>query len=96
MSGFPCPRCGRIIRRIPASKARPVSIHCPRCRFMMHDYPRSCAGMIVVKGDAVLMLRRGHRPRRGYLDFPGGFIESGEAIEGAARRELQEETGLVV
>lgn len=52
--------------------------------------------MIVVRGDAVLVLRRAHRPRVGFLDVPGGFIEGGEDIERAARRELREETGLTV
>src|SRR5688572_30493143 len=62
----------------------------------MFDYPRACAGMVVVKGDRVLMLRRGHDPRRGWLDVPGGFMEAGESPEQAARRELVEETGLTV
>ena len=52
--------------------------------------------MIVMKDDAVLMLRRAHPPRRGCLDIPGGFMEAGESMEGAARRELREETGLVL
>jgi ADP-ribose pyrophosphatase YjhB (NUDIX family) len=52
--------------------------------------------MIVRRNDELLVLRRGHTPRRGYLDLPGGFIDAGESIEGAARRELREETGLVV
>ena len=42
----------------------------------------------------VLVLRRGHRPRRGYLDIPGGFVDAREDLEVAARRELREETGL--
>ena len=62
----------------------------------MYDYPRPCAGMVVVKDGALLMLRRGHPPRRGFLDFPGGFIDAGESIQTAARRELREETGLRV
>ena len=62
----------------------------------MFDYPRPCAGMIVVKAGALLMLRRGHPPRRGFLDFPGGFVDANEAIDDAARRELREETGLTV
>lgn len=52
--------------------------------------------MIVRKGDAILVLRRAHPPRIGFLDLPGGFMEAGEEIEAAARRELLEETGLRV
>ena len=63
---------------------------------MLYDYPRSACGMLVVKQDRVLMLERAHRPRLGYLDSPGGFIEPGEDLEAAARRELLEETGLRV
>ena len=61
---------------------------------MIYDYPRAAAGLLVVKGDRVLLLERAHPPRVGFLDVPGGFIEAGESIEGAARRELREETGL--
>lgn len=50
--------------------------------------------MLVVKGESVLLLRRAHRPRVGFLDVPGGFLEAGESLEACARRELREETGL--
>ena len=63
---------------------------------MLYDYPRSASGMLVVKRDQVLLLERAHAPRVGYLDSPGGFMEAGESIEDAARRELREETGLTV
>lgn len=63
---------------------------------MIYDYPRSAAGVLVVKRDQVLLLERAHAPRVGYLDVPGGFMEAGETIEGAARRELREETGLTL
>ena len=60
----------------------------------MFDYPRCCAGVVVLKEGRVLVLRRAHLPRRGFLDLPGGFLEANEAIEAGARRELLEETGL--
>jgi ADP-ribose pyrophosphatase YjhB (NUDIX family) len=63
---------------------------------MMYDYPRACAGMIVLRGDTTLVLRRAHPPKKGWLDTPGGFMEANESIEAAARRELREETGLTV
>ena len=100
MITFPCARCGSSLRRALRPGARrgqgPLEIRCPRCRFVMFDYPRPCAGMIVVRDKTVLVLRRGHAPRKGCLDTPGGFIDAGEDIEAAARRELLEETGLKV
>ena len=63
---------------------------------MIYDYPRAACGMLVVKQGNVLLLERAHPPRIGYLDSPGGFIEAGESLEAAARRELHEETGLRV
>ena len=91
---FPCARCGRPLRR--ALDERPPRIRCPRCRYLIYDYPRPCAGLLVLKGDDVLLLRRAFPPRRGCLDVPGGFLEAGEDIEQAARRELEEETGLTL
>ena len=63
---------------------------------MIYDYPRSAAGMLVVRRGHVLLLERAHAPRVGFLDVPGGFVEAGESLEGAARRELKEETGLTL
>lgn len=42
----------------------------------------------------VLLIRRKHSPFAGRWAFPGGFIGVGETPEEAARRELEEETGL--
>jgi len=91
---FPCARCGRPVTRTEAE--RPRKIGCPRCGYLIYDYPRACSGFVVVKGDTVLLLRRAHPPRIGWYDIPGGFMEAGETLEGGARRELSEETGLRV
>jgi ADP-ribose pyrophosphatase YjhB (NUDIX family) len=95
---FPCARCGRPIHRDGSRVRRggPRTIGCPRCGYLIYDYPRPCAGVVVVRDGAALVLRRAHRPRRGCLDIPGGFMEAGETIVGSARRELLEETGLSV
>lgn len=42
----------------------------------------------------VLLIRRGHPPFKGKLALPGGFVEIGETVEEACRRELMEETGI--
>lgn len=93
---FPCARCGRALTRRPPRAHRPRHIACPRCQYMMYDYPRAAAGVLVVRDDGVLLLRRAHPPAVGRLDIPGGFLEPNESIEFAARRELREETGLVL
>ena len=50
--------------------------------------------MVCLRGDEVLLIRRGKPPRRGEWSIPGGRVEWGERCESAALRELGEETGV--
>ena len=65
-----------------------------------YEYPRPAltADCVVFGLDQedlkVLLIQRGLTPFKGQWAIPGGFVHVGEAPEAAARRELEEETGL--
>jgi 8-oxo-dGTP diphosphatase len=56
--------------------------------------PVPAVGVVCLRGDQVLMIRRGTPPRQGEWSLPGGRIEAGERMVDAALRELLEETGV--
>jgi ADP-ribose pyrophosphatase YjhB (NUDIX family) len=58
------------------------------------DRPWIGIGVVVFKGDAVLLVRRGNPPRVGEWSVPGGAQALGETAEATARRELFEEAGI--
>ena len=56
--------------------------------------PVPAVGVVCLRGDEVLLIRRGTPPRQGQWSLPGGRIEAGERAVDAALRELREETGV--
>jgi len=53
-------------------------------------------GVVVWRGDEILLVRRGRAPRKGEWSIPGGGQALGETVFQAAIREVREETGLIV
>jgi ADP-ribose pyrophosphatase YjhB (NUDIX family) len=56
--------------------------------------PICAVGAVVWKDDRVLLIRRGHAPRKGSWSLPGGRQNWGETVEEAVVREIREETGV--
>lgn len=54
------------------------------------------ASVVIRDRGQVLLVREGKAEIRGRWNFPGGHVEPGETIAGAATRETREETGLGV
>lgn len=87
-----CPRCGGA-----AEIAYPRSLTCPACGYGAYYNPKPVAGTIPrTPAGEVLLLRRGFDPGAGRWTFPGGFVDLGESVEEAARRETMEELRLDV
>jgi ADP-ribose pyrophosphatase YjhB (NUDIX family) len=53
-------------------------------------------GALIFDGPLLLIVERGREPLKGWWSLPGGGVETGELLESAIRREVLEETGLVV
>jgi 8-oxo-dGTP diphosphatase len=60
------------------------------------DRPWVGVGVVVWRGEEVLLVRRGRPPRQGQWGIPGGAQELGETLFETAAREVLEETGLVI
>ncbi len=60
----------------------------------MSGNPVPTVGVVCLKGDHVLLIRRGQPPRLNQWSLPGGRLEWGETLQVAALRELKEETGV--
>ncbi len=56
--------------------------------------PIPAVGIVCLRNESVLLIRRGTPPRQGEWSLPGGRIEPGERAVDAALRELREETGV--
>lgn len=87
-----CPRCGEATEVVEVGWVRRCVVD-----HSLH-YPRTDAAVImaVVDGaDRLLLGHAAHWPERRYSTL-AGYVEPGESLEAAVRREVAEETGVVV
>ena len=89
-----CQRCGQpLSERTIERTSRP---YCESCGYTVFLDPKVAAVILVTKGDNLVLVRRGIEPAIGRWSFPSGFVNRGEVVEHAAKREVKEETGLDV
>lgn len=63
----------------------------PKC-----SHPLLAVDGVLTDGSHILLIRRKNPPFASCWALPGGFVELGETVESAVKRELREETGLMV
>lgn len=86
-----CGRCGSPTEILNGERARA----CPKCGW--RAYPRlSPAVIMAICRDDEILLGRSRRFTSGYHSVLAGFVEPGESLEGAVRREVREEVGLEI
>ena len=86
-----CNQCGHSVsQHIPQGDSR-LRYVCDHCRTIHYQNPNIVAGCLPTWGTQVLLCRRAIEPRKGYWTLPAGFMENGETVEQAARRETLEE-----
>ena len=86
-----CPACGS--KNIQNVKMRKWL--CQDCGFDLYNNVAAAVGLVIQTEDGkVLLEKRAKEPRKGFLAFPGGFVDPDESAEEACFRECREEIGV--
>lgn len=88
-----CSRCGTELEEVDYAGRRKK---CPGCEEIAWQNPSPVAWLLVEHEGKYLLVKRDIQPDRGEWDIPGGYLELEESFQEAARRELEEETGVTV
>jgi 8-oxo-dGTP diphosphatase len=92
-----CPACGGALEARRLRAGEPHRLVCTKCGFILYLDPKVAVGTIITGGDnRIVLVRRAIEPGYGLWVFPGGYVDRGEEVTAAARREAREEAGLEI
>lgn len=86
-----CPSCGTELENHPSENA----LICPKCHKIHYPRIEPCIIAVIKRNEEILLLRHKQRNQDIYACL-AGFVEAGESLEHALRREVREETGLEI
>lgn len=86
-----CPMCGGRLESRVVLQHEPPRLVCSACGFVFYVDPKVAVGAIATHDGGVVLLRRAIEPGYGKWVFPGGYVDRGETLEQAVRREALEE-----
>ncbi|MEM7344809.1 MAG: NUDIX hydrolase [Chloroflexota bacterium] len=89
-----CPKCGGMLEAKYFAEDQRTRQVCTKCGAILYKNAKPCVGVLVLRDNELLLIKRGIEPFKGYWDIPGGFLEVDEHPADGARREIKEETGL--
>lgn len=85
-----CPHCGA-----KSFVFKEKAFTCSVCNFVYYINGATAVAVILELPDGkIILTRRKHEPRAGFLDLPGGFVDVMERAEDAVKREIFEELGI--
>ena len=87
-----CSQCGTATK----AHATEHAMVCPSCNYRQYPRVQPCVITVITRGDdEILLAKNAQNPRQMY-GLIAGFVEVGETLEEAVRRETLEEVGIQV